>query len=47
LSPSTDPTRSLQPDRDPDKYRATAGAKPRQGNSRCRFVADQTIDARA
>jgi hypothetical protein len=30
-----------------DKYRVTAGAKPRQGNSRCRFVADQAIDARA
>jgi len=35
------------PGRDPDKYRATAGVKPRQGNSRHRFVADQAIDARA
>jgi hypothetical protein len=33
--------------RNPDKYRATAGAKPRQGNSRYRFVANQMIDARA
>ena len=29
------------------KHRATAGTKPRQGNSRFRFVADHTIDARA
>jgi hypothetical protein len=44
---STDLNGNQHPDRDPDKYRATAGAKPRQGNSRFRFVADQTIDARA
>jgi len=29
------------------KYRATAGAKPRPGNSRFRYVADLRIDARA
>ena len=40
-------TRSQTAGRDPDKYRATAGAKPRQGNSRFRYVADHSIDARA
>ena len=29
------------------RYRVTAGAEPRQGNSSFRFVADQPIDARA
>ena len=44
----TNLTRGQAPGRDPaDKYRARAGAKSRQGNSRFRCVADQTIDARA
>ena len=30
-----------------DRHRATAGARPRQGNSRLRCVADRKIDARA
>jgi hypothetical protein len=30
-----------------NKYRAMAGAKSRQGNSRFRCVADHMIDARA
>jgi transposase len=47
VSTTTGLIRSQHPDRDPDKYRATAGAKPRQGNSRYRFVAHRKIDARA